>query len=192
MTTTEPPNQSTERYSRFAYVLSLILFCFLPFTEVSCVKGGKVTETRKQSGLQSALGGSTVIDATGNKRSRIKGPHGKPLMLIYGISLLVGLSIRLLAPARRDWSIAEAICSVTAIGCITIQYVVLSDYRSKLGHHHGGEYGDRIGHYTVWLYLSFASAGLLIFLAVTRCRSQTVRPRGIAGEEKQGVVDRNS
>ncbi len=101
----------------------MFLFCLMPFTEISCVKNGVVSETRKQTGLQAALGGSTTIDRNGKSSGSLSGPYGKPLMLAYGLFLSAGLSILVFAPRRRDWSIAEAICSVLSLTCISAQYV---------------------------------------------------------------------
>ena len=112
-------------------------------------------------------------------------------MLVYGLSLLAGLSILIFAPIRRDWSIAETICGSLAPVCITVQYIVLPDYRSRLGHHYGGDYGDTIGRYTVWLYLSFAIAVLIAFFAVARLRSFGVNSFDITKEKTPGIVDRD-
>lgn len=174
MRNTEVPQHATIRYSRFAYAMALVLFCFLPFTEISCVKNGTVSETRKQTGLQAAFGGSTIVDASGNSRSQLSGPYGKPLMLVYSLVLLAGFSILILAPFRRDWSVAEAICSGVSLACLSTQYVFFSDYRDKLGIHRGGDYGDTVGRYTLSLYASFAAAVLLTVFAIMRCRSWNV------------------
>jgi uncharacterized membrane protein len=109
-------------------------------------------------------------------------------MLVYGLALLAGFSILILAPFRRDWSVAEAICSGVSLACLSTQYVFLSDYRDKLGIHHGGDYGDTTGRYTLSLYASFAAAVVLTVLAIMRCRSwsdeksvSTRREQEIAG-----------
>ncbi len=135
------------------------------------MKNGTVSETRKQTGLQAAFGGATTVDASGNSRSELSGPYGKPLMLVYSLALLAGFSILILAPFRRDWSIAEAICSCVSLACLWTQFVFLSDYRDKLGIHRGGDYGDTLGRYTLSLYASFAAVVLLTVLAIMRCRS---------------------
>jgi hypothetical protein len=171
MANTNEPTGSNRGVSRIGYVLAMSLFCLMPFTEVSCVKNGVVTETRKQTGLQAALGGSTTIDKSGKSSSSLRGPHAKPLMLAYGLFLLAGLSMLIFAPVRRDWSIAEAICSGLSLACIFTQYVLLPDYWNRLGHQRGGDFGDTIGRYTVSLYASFAAAVVLAVLAIRRVRS---------------------
>jgi hypothetical protein len=170
-------NQSTGfsvGVSQIGYGLAILLFCLMPFTEISCVKNGVVTETRKQSGLQAALGGSTTIDKTGMSSGSLRGPRGRPLMLAYGIFLCAGLAILIFAPLRRDWFVAEAICCVLAVTCITAQYVLLPDYRNRLGLHRGGDFGDTIGHYTIWLYGSIANSVMLTVFAFMRVRAREV------------------
>ena len=138
------------------------------------MKNGVVSETRKQTGLQAALGGATTVDASERSSSQLSGPYGKPLMLVYGLALLAGLSILMLAPLRRDWSVAEAICSSLGLACLLTQYVLLSDYRDRIGIHYGGDYGDTVGRYTLSLYASFAVAVLLTAFSIVRCGRRSI------------------
>lgn len=158
-----PVNVSRQSVSRGLYVATLVLFCF-PFVEISCQNGDGI-ETRSRSGLQMALGGHTTT--RGNvSRGALTGDRGNPWMTVFAVTIIAGLVISLFSPRRRDWCIAELICTGLAMLALLFQFIFLDTYRSKLGKESFAEYGTTTGRYTFWLLLTFISVTVLFVLAL--------------------------
>ncbi|MBC8289048.1 MAG: hypothetical protein H8E37_01925 [Planctomycetes bacterium] len=165
---TADENKHSERaISRGLYVATLILFCF-PFVEISCEQGrGGPVETRSRSGLQMALGGHTTTRAD-QSRGTLSGERGNPWMTLFALAVFTGLVISVVAPDRKDWSIAELVCGSVAQLALLFQFVFLETYRSQLGEKSFAEHGTVTGRYTFWLMLTFVSSVTLVVLAVRR------------------------
>ena len=157
---------SERKISRGVYVATLILFCF-PLVTISCEQGGAVLETHSRSGLQMSLGGHTTTKGD-NSRSTLTGERANPWMTVFAIAVFAGLMIPVVAPDRKDWSIAELISGSTALTALLFQFVLLDTYRAKLGDNSMGEYGKVTGRYTFWLMLTFVAVVGLVVLSVRR------------------------
>lgn len=177
---------SEKTISRGLYVATLILFCF-PFVTISCQQGrGGPEEIHSRSGLQMALGGHTTIKGE-HSRGRLSGDRGNPWMTVFAVAVIAGLVIALIAPDRKDWSVAELTCASLALTALLFQFVLLDTYRSKLGENSFAEYGKVTGRYTFWLMLTFVAVVGLVVLSVRRFLGHSRGHSQVDGEDTETI-----
>ena len=156
--------------SRILYSACFLMFCFAPFTTVSCYDAkGNVTQVVSQSGIQAAFGGRTTSSASGaGSSSRLSGANARPLMKLYGVALLAGLAISVTCAWKRGAITSELVISVVAFVALVTQYFLLSDYRKMLGRRTMDTYGATEGEMGVALILSTLFTLVLAIISAAR------------------------